>query len=134
MMVIISLGYIWVGRKRSRCPAASKEWCQFGANCCQKSSTEQNSSSILIAEPPEDKHWFSSLLYLIRYGSLSRTHVNHRQECHRCAFPCGVQKQTNQPRLPSNSSPWLDPQRGGVHRLARFYNRSNNGSCESKQV
>src|SRR6266571_7440286 len=75
MMVIISLGYICVGRKRSRCPAASKEWCQFGANCCQKSSTEQNSSSILIAEPPEDKHWFSSLLYLIRYGSLSRTHV-----------------------------------------------------------
>src|SRR2546428_2997055 len=75
MMVIISLGCICVARKRCRWPAASKVPCHFGANCCQKSSTEQNSSSILISEPPGDKHWFSSVLYLTRKGSLSRTHV-----------------------------------------------------------
>src|SRR6516165_2946452 len=66
MTVMLSLGYMWVGRKRFRCPLVSKSCCQVGANCCQKSSTEQNSSSILITEPPGDKHWVSSLLYLTR--------------------------------------------------------------------
>ncbi len=47
-MVMSSLGCIWVGRKRSRCPDATHVVCQFGANCCQKSSTEQNTSSLLI--------------------------------------------------------------------------------------
>src|SRR6266487_3397261 len=51
-MVMISLGCSWVKRMRWRCPDVSKSWCHFGANCCQKSSTEQNSSSILIVEPP----------------------------------------------------------------------------------
>src|SRR5205823_13653095 len=75
-MVMISLGWSWVGRTRWRCPEVSNSWCQVGANCCQKSSTEQKSSSILIVEPPGDTHWVSSLLYLTRNGSLSRTHVN----------------------------------------------------------
>src|SRR6516162_4319034 len=74
-MVMISLGCSCVRRTRWRSPEVSSSWCHLGAKCCQKSSTEQKSSSILIAEPPGDRYGLTLFSILPGLVPVSRTHV-----------------------------------------------------------
>src|SRR5215510_14894410 len=76
-MVIISLGCNWAGRPRRRLAPGSWDCSHSGTNRCQNSSTAQNTSSILMAIPPDGLMGCVTSHHNPTGGiSIFRTHVN----------------------------------------------------------